>query len=105
MRANDAIRSGGVTNFTVECEDEKQMNIIVSQSSASTSKMLVEAKKFAEHDLRYQDIFKETGYDPQKIDPDIFAPAVVTANNLKTGNSFRSGNQEIDTIKRIMDIS
>jgi len=104
-RANDAIRFGGVTSFTVEYEDENQLNVIVNQASASSSKMLEEAKRLAEHDLRYRDIFKETGYDPQKIDPDIFAPAIVAANNLKTGNSFRSGTQEIDAIKRLMGIS
>lgn len=103
-RTNDSILYGGVTNYTVSYDDEQQLRTIVSQAPSSASKMLQEAKRLAEQNPRFLDIFKEAGFDFYKIDPNLFAPAVVTVNNVKTGKSFRAGNIDIEVMKRSLGI-
>ena len=98
-RTNDAILYGGVTNYTVDYEDEKRLVEIVNQAPSSSSKMLQEAKRLAEKNPRFLDIFKEAGFDFYKIDPNIFAPAVVSLTNERTGNTFRAGTLDIGVMK------
>jgi methenyltetrahydromethanopterin cyclohydrolase len=98
-RTNDAILYGGVTNYTVNFEDEKELERIVQQAPSSSSKMIQEARALAAKSPKFLDIFKEAGFDFYKIDTNIFAPAVVSINNTKTGKTFRAGNIDIDVIK------
>ena len=35
--------------------------------------------------------FKQANYDFYKIDPNLFAPAILVINNLRTGNTFTKG--------------
>ncbi len=98
-RTNDAILYGGVTNYTLEYEDEQELANIVSQAPSSSSKMLQEARRLAEKSPRFLDIFKEAGFDFYKIDPNIFAPAVVAINNMRTGKIFRAGSLDIEVLK------
>jgi methenyltetrahydromethanopterin cyclohydrolase len=98
-RTNDAILYGGVTNYTVNFEDEKELERIVQQAPSSSSKMIQEARALAAKSPKFLDIFKEAGFDFYKIDTNIFAPAVVSMNNMKTGKTFRAGNIDIDVIK------
>ena len=98
-RTNDAILYGGVTNYTVDYEDEKMLVEIVNQAPSSSSKMLQEAKKLAKNNPRFLDIFKEAGFDFYKIDPNVFAPAVVSITNARTGNTFRAGTLDIGVMK------
>ncbi len=44
--------------------------------------MLQEARRLANKNPRFLDIFKEAGFDFYKIDTNIFAPAVVSINNV-----------------------
>ena len=103
-RTNDAILYGGVTNYTLSYEDEHELENIVKQAPASSSKMLQEAKKLAEKNPRFLDIFKEAGFDFYKIDPNIFAPAVVAINNTKTGKTFKAGSLDIEVVKSSLGI-
>jgi methenyltetrahydromethanopterin cyclohydrolase len=98
-RTNDAILYGGVTNYTLSYDDERELEGIVKQAPASSSKMLQEAKELAAKNPRFLDIFKEAGFDFYKIDPNIFAPAVVAVNNVKTGKTFRAGSLDVEVIK------
>ncbi len=98
-RTNDAILYAGVTNYLVNFDDEKVLEEIVEQAPSSASKMLQEARKLAEKNPRFLDIFKEAGFDFYKIDPNIFAPAIVAINNMKTGKTFRSGTLDIEVMK------
>ena len=98
-RSNDAILYGGVTNYTLSYEDERELESIVKQAPASSSKMLQEARELAAKNPRFLDIFKEAGFDFYKIDPNIFAPAVVAINNVKTGKTFRAGSLDVEVIK------
>lgn len=81
-RTNDAILYGGIAYYAVEYEDEEELKAIVEKAPSKASKSY--GKPFIE-------IFKEAGYDFYKIDPNLFAPAIIIVNNLKTGNTFQNG--------------
>jgi methenyltetrahydromethanopterin cyclohydrolase len=85
-RTNDAILYGGTAYYTVDYEDEEKLRTIVEKAPSKTSKNY--GKPFIE-------IFKEAKYDFYKIDPNLFAPAVIIINNLKTGNTFENGKINI----------
>ena len=103
-RTNDAILYGGVTNYTLNFEDEQKLESIVKQAPSSASRMLQEARRLAEKNPRFLDIFKEAGFDFYKIDPNIFAPAVVAINNIKSGKTFSAGSLDIEVMKRSLGI-
>ncbi len=103
-RTNDAILYGGVTNYTLKYEDELKLENIVKQAPSSASKTLQEARRLAEKNPRFLDIFKEAGFDFYKIDPNIFAPAVVAINNMRTGKTFRAGSLDIEVLKGSLGI-
>ncbi len=98
-RANDAILYAGVTCYTVDYEDEKKLKSIVMQAPSSASKIIQEARMHAAKNPRFLDIFKEAGFDFYKIDPNIFAPAVVAVTNIRTGKTYRAGTQDIEVMK------
>jgi len=50
------------------------------------------------------EIFRDADYDFYKIDPFLFAPAVIIVNNLRTGNSFKVGRTNIELLKKSMGI-
>jgi len=81
-RTNDAILYGGIAYYTVEYEDEEELKRIVDKSPSNASKSY--GKPFIE-------TFKQADYDFYKIDPNLFAPAILIINNLKTGNTFARG--------------
>ncbi len=98
-RANDAILYAGVTNYTVDCEDEEKLKNIVIQAPSSASKIIQEARMQAEKSPRFMDIFKDAGFDFYKIDPLIFAPAVVTMNSMRTGKTYCAGTLDLEVLK------
>lgn len=81
-RTNDAILYGGIAYYAVEYENEEELKEIVEKAPSKASKSY--GKPFIE-------IFKEASYDFYKIDPNLFAPAIIIINNLKTGNTFQKG--------------
>jgi methenyltetrahydromethanopterin cyclohydrolase len=103
-RTNDAILYGGVTNYSVSFEDDLQLESIVKQAPSSASKMIQEARRLAEKSPRFLDIFKEAGFDFYKVDTNIFAPAVVSINNIKTGKTFRAGSLDVEVMKRSLGL-
>ena len=104
-RTNDAVLYGGVANYTVSHEDDAKLENLVKLAPSSSSKMLQEARKLAEKNPRFLDIFKEAGFDFYKIDPDIFAPAIVVVNNPRTGKTFRAGSLDIEVLKGSLGIT
>jgi len=103
-RTNDAILYAGVTNYIVDFEDEQKLESIVNQAPSSASQMLQEARRLAQKNPRFLDIFKEAGFDFYKIDPNIFAPAIVAINNLRTGRTFRAGALDVEVMKASLGI-
>ena len=104
-RTNDAILYGGVTNYTVSYEDEARLQEIVRQAPSSSSELLKEAKRLAQKNPRFLDIFKDAGFDFYKIDTNIFAPAVVAITNAKTGKTFRAGSLDVEVMKNSLGIA
>jgi len=79
---------GGRVYFEVEHENDDDLDKIVKETPSSTS---------TSYGKPFYDTFKESGFDFYKIDAGLFAPAVVTVNNLKTGRIHSAGkiNEEI----------
>jgi methenyltetrahydromethanopterin cyclohydrolase len=85
-RTNDAILYGGIAYYVVAHEDEKELAKIVEKAPSKASK---------DYGKPFIEIFKEANYDFYKIDPNLFAPAALFVNNVKTGKVFKAG--EINT--------
>ena len=98
-RTNDAILYGGFVSYAVDYDDDAELERMVNQAPSSASAILQEARKRAEKNPRFLEIFKEAGFDFYKVDPNIFAPAVVNVNSIRTGRSFQAGSFDVDVIK------
>ena len=87
-RTNDAILYGGIAYYGVKYDDEKKLESIVEKAPSNASE---------DYGRPFIEKFKEAKYDFYKIDPNLFAPAIVIINNVATGNTFKNGeiNAEI----------
>jgi methenyltetrahydromethanopterin cyclohydrolase len=94
-RTNDSLLYGGVTHFTVQADDEEKLRSIVEKSPSSGSK---------DYGKPFIEIFKEANNDFYKIDPNLFAPAVVTVSNLKTGRTFTNGKINAGVLLKSLSI-
>jgi methenyltetrahydromethanopterin cyclohydrolase len=81
-RTNDAILYGGTVYCTVEYDDEAALQKIVEQAPSRTSK---------DYGKPFLQIFREADRDFYKIDHNLFAPALLIINNVKTGKTFKAG--------------
>jgi len=90
-RTNDAIMYAGVAYYTTSYDDDEGLRKLVEKAPSSASKSY--GKPFFE-------IFKEASYDFYKIDPGLFAPAVLIVNNTKTGSTFKAGRIDVEIFKR-----
>ncbi|MFX0101585.1 MAG: methenyltetrahydromethanopterin cyclohydrolase [Candidatus Hodarchaeota archaeon] len=92
-RTNDAILAGGNVNLTVDIpkEDEETFWEIMEKVPSST------AKGYGEP---FYKIFKSFEFDFYKIDPGIFAPALVNVNNASTGKFKTFGKLDFDLLKK-----
>jgi methenyltetrahydromethanopterin cyclohydrolase len=80
-RTNDAILFGGRVQLFVDCDDGEAERLATNLPS-SVSKDY--GKPFAR-------VFKDAEYDFYRIDPHLFAPAVVAVTALKSGRTFHAG--------------
>ena len=83
-RTNDSISAAGMTYYTIEVEKDRQDEVfdLLKKAPANTSSSY--GKPFIE-------TFKAANYDFYAIDPGLFAPAVYTVTNTKTGKSLTVG--------------
>jgi methenyltetrahydromethanopterin cyclohydrolase len=95
-RTNDAILYGGIVYCTVEHDNEEALRKIVKQAPSKASKSY--GKPFLQ-------IFKEANRDFYKIDYNLFAPAVLIINNMKTGRTFKAGQINIEALKESFNFS
>ena len=85
-RTNDAIIFAGVTQLFVNTSDDMAKDLCNKMPSSTSNDY---GKPFA-------DIFKDYEYDFFKIDGNLFSPSKVIISNIKTGNTFTSG--DIDSV-------
>jgi methenyltetrahydromethanopterin cyclohydrolase len=94
-RTNDAILYGGTAYYAVEYNNEDELKRIVrkapSKASASYGKPFIE-------------IFKKANYNFYKIDTNLFAPAVLIVNNVKTGRAFKAGEINSGTLVKSLGL-
>ncbi|MCL2134731.1 MAG: methenyltetrahydromethanopterin cyclohydrolase [Candidatus Bathyarchaeota archaeon] len=81
-RTNDAILYGGTVFCAVEYDDDVKLQSIVNQTPSLVSK---------DYGKPFIQIFREADKDFYKIDANLFAPAAIIVNNIKTGRTFKAG--------------
>ena len=89
-RSNDAILYGGVAYYNVYCEDDKILGEIVPSAVSSSSE---------QYGHPFSEIFREAGMDFYNIDPELFAPAQIIVNNLRSGRIFTAGEINYKVLK------
>lgn len=87
-RTNDAILYGGQVVLEVTGPDAGLDDVAAAMVSGAS----------ASHGQPFQTLFKEAGYDFYKLDPALFAPAVVELVNLDTGVRHRAGSIMADVV-------
>jgi methenyltetrahydromethanopterin cyclohydrolase len=89
---NDAMFAAGRTFYTINVEKEKEAELfeLLNKAPASTS---------SSYGQPFNVIFKEAEYDFYKIDPGLFAPAIYTVNNIKTGKTITVGKIDQNLLK------
>ena len=91
-RSNDAIMYMGEASFNISgFKDDGKLRKIVEEAPSSSSKS---------YGRPFIQIFKEAKCDFYKIDPNLFAPAVITLNNIETGNILKAGKINLEVFKR-----
>jgi methenyltetrahydromethanopterin cyclohydrolase len=90
-RSNDALLYGGVAYYVVDCDNEEELKKILKQAPSKASR---------NYGRPFIEIFKEAKNDFYRIDPDLFAPAVVIVNNVQTGRSFKAGEVNAGVLAR-----
>jgi methenyltetrahydromethanopterin cyclohydrolase len=89
---NDAMFAVGNTFYTINVDKEKEEDVLKTVQNAPASTSPSYGKPF-------NDIFKDAEYDFYKIDPGLFAPAIYTINNIKTGKTFTIGKMDKELLK------
>lgn len=88
-RAEDALTYAGVTSYVVD-EEESVLKQMAANAPSSNCK---------DYGKTSYEIYKAVDFDFTKIDPALFAPAVVTLISAKTGAAFTSGRINDEVIK------
>ncbi len=91
-RTNDSISAAGMTYYTIDVEKDKQNEIfeLLKKAPANTS---------SSYGSPFIETFKAANYDFYAIDPGLFAPAIYTVTNVKTGKSITVGEINHNLLK------
>ena len=95
---NDSIIAAGITHYTIDADPDKEAELFELIKKAPANQSPSYGKPFNE-------IFKEANYDFYKIDPGLFAPAIYTVKNSKTGESITVGDKNHELLKKSYGIS
>lgn len=97
-RTNDSLIAGGMTYYTIDVEKEKEAELfeLLKKAPANTSPSY--GKPFLE-------AFKAVNFDFYKIDLGLFAPAIYTVTNIKTGKSITVGKINHTLLKQSYGLS
>jgi len=88
---NDAILLAGSVVLGVRSKEEDELKNIVDQTPSSASK---------DYGRPFYEIFKSVGGDFYKIDPGIFAPALIVVNDVRTGITYKAGRINNEMLKK-----
>jgi len=94
-RTNDAILYAGVTGYTIDYEDDGELRQLIDKAPSSTSES---------YGSPFIEIFRNADCDFYKIDPNLFAPAVLIVNNTKTGSTLRAGEVDVAVLMRSLGL-
>jgi len=89
-RSNDAILYMGETFYEVRGMEDAELKQIVEKTPSSAS---------PQYGRPFLQIFKEANFDFYKVDPNLFAPAVVTVKNVETGTILKAGRTNLNVFK------
>lgn len=87
---NDAIIATGSVTLNVKAEEGDKLSELIKKVPSSTS---------SQYGKPFFEIFKEAGKDFYKIDPLLFAPAIMVINDISTGETHQAGKMDIDLLK------
>lgn len=94
-RTNDMLMYAGATFFMVDAESDEELKTLVEKAPSSSSK---------DYGKPFYEIFKDAGFDFYKIDPALFAPAMVTVNNVRTGSTFTAGKLDVEIFRKSLGL-
>jgi methenyltetrahydromethanopterin cyclohydrolase len=94
-RTNDAILYGGVVHLWVRGDDAMVAEIGPKVPASASS----------DYGQPFAEVFKRAGHDFYKLDPLLFAPAVVTFHNLTSGRSFAFGRLDTEVMRKSFGVS
>ena len=89
-RTNDAILYGGWVNLWVRAEDDVLAKVGPKVPASASS----------DFGAPFGELFARAGHDFYKLDPMLFAPAIVTFYNLSSGRSFSFGRMDEAVMRR-----
>ncbi|MFX1417707.1 MAG: methenyltetrahydromethanopterin cyclohydrolase [Promethearchaeota archaeon] len=92
-RTNDSISAAGLTYYTIDIEKEKEEDLfeLLKKAPANTS---------SSYGRPFLETFKEANYNFYDIDPGLFAPAIYTVTNIKTGKSITVGKVNHELLRQ-----
>ncbi|MFW9972784.1 MAG: methenyltetrahydromethanopterin cyclohydrolase [Candidatus Odinarchaeota archaeon] len=92
-RTNDSIIATGLTFYNINVEKEREPSLfqLLERAPANTSSSY--GKPFLE-------TFKAANYNFYDIDPGLFAPAILTITNTRTGNCITVGKVNNELLKK-----
>ncbi|MDK6029250.1 methenyltetrahydromethanopterin cyclohydrolase [Ignisphaera sp. 4213-co] len=93
-RTNDMLLYGGSTFYMVEFDDDEKLRGFVEKAPSLASK---------DYGKSFTELVKIYGWDfLYKVDPQIFAPAVIAVNNVKTGSIFKAGVINMEILRKAL---
>ena len=92
-RTNDSIIYGGKVYLTIKLPPNEEPQLIELLKKAPSCVSPSYGKPFYE-------MLKEVNFNFYQIDSKLFAPAIITINNLATGNTFTAGKTSEDILWR-----
>jgi methenyltetrahydromethanopterin cyclohydrolase len=104
-RTNDAIMYAGTSHYSACYENDDDLSKLVNECPSSASRAVKEARKRSGRSPRFLEIFKDAGFDFYRVDPNLFAPAVVTVTNVRSGKIHRAGRLDVDVLRGSLGIS
>jgi len=97
-RTNDSISAAGMTYYTIDVEKDKQDELfdLLKKAPANTS---------TSYGRPFIETFKAANYDFYAIDSGLFAPAIYTVTNVRTGKSITVGEINHSLLKESYKIN